>query len=173
MHNLLSSHPDLKRTGGKDDADKRFRIHRFLVEAGFYEAALAELDSILSDMPEQKDKVEKYRDSLRKLLTGQLLDLIELAQKIGRHQWAQGRLANFPQQDLDEKQLVRLRALQTSYETSSKNLGQARRFLESLPNTLAESTGPRQLLILAAALFRRAGMDGAQAQVVREYHRRS
>ena len=153
MHNLLSSHPDLKRTGGKDDADKRFRIHRFLVEAGFYEAALAELDSILSDMPEQKDKVEKYRDSLRKLLTGQLLDLIELAQKIGRHQWAQGRLANFPQQDLDEKQLVRLRALQTSYETSSKNLGQARRFLESLPNTLAESTGPRQLLMEAASVI--------------------
>jgi dienelactone hydrolase len=151
IHNLLTSHPDLKLNGGKDDAGKRFRIHRFLFEAGFYEAALAELDKIAADMPEQKDKVEKQRGSLRKILAGQLLDLVELAQKVGRHQWAQARLANFPQQDLDEGQLVRLRALQASYETVNKNLTQARHFLESLPGALTDSSAPRQLLIEAAA----------------------
>src|SRR5438132_979542 len=83
IRGLLTVHPNMKLKGDKDDATRRFVLYRFLAEAGFYEAALAELDSILNDMPDQKDKVEKYRAGLKKQLTGQLLDLVELAQKVG------------------------------------------------------------------------------------------
>src|SRR5205807_4918338 len=91
-----------------------------------------------------------YRDSLRKTLTGEYLDLVEEARKVGRHQWAQTRLANFPQQDLDAGRLVRLRSLQTAYESINKNLGLAKSFLESLPLVVGDST-QRYLFAEAAA----------------------
>ena len=89
IRGLLLTHPNMKLKQDKDDAAKRFIAYRFLAEAGFYEAALAELDGILKDLPDQKEKAEKYRAELRRQVTGQLLDLVELAQKVGRHQWAQ------------------------------------------------------------------------------------
>src|SRR5713226_5147172 len=83
VRETLVKHPDLKLTGGSGDAAKRFRIYRFLLQAGWYEKALVELDNILKDFPDQKDKVEAARENFKKLMTMQLLDLIEQAQKSG------------------------------------------------------------------------------------------
>ncbi|HMC89075.1 MAG TPA: hypothetical protein VKI17_05990, partial [Gemmataceae bacterium] len=125
---LLPSHPSMKKDGGKGDLEKRFTVFRFLIEAGFFDQAAAELDSIQKDFPEDKERVDAKREALRKLLLAQLVDLIEEAQKAGRHGWAQARLANFPVQGLDESLLARLRTLQSAYEAIEKNLSLARRF---------------------------------------------
>src|SRR5262249_8879762 len=140
IRKLLSTYPALKNDGGKGDADKRFTIVRFLVEAGFYDAALAELDSMQRDMPDLKERIEAKREDLRKLLLAQLLDLVEQAQKVGRHGWAQAALARFPTKGLEENLLVRIRALQSSYETINKNVAQAQHFLERLPQAIADSS---------------------------------
>src|SRR5262249_10088180 len=68
VRTLLSHHPELKTTGNSADAGKRFRIFHFLVQAGWYDKAATELDGILRDLPEQKEKVESAREELNKLL---------------------------------------------------------------------------------------------------------
>jgi hypothetical protein len=152
IRETLLKHPDLKLSGGSGDAAKRFRIYRFLLQAGWYDKALIELNNILKDFPDQKDKVEAARENLNKLLAMQFLDLIEQAQKCGRHQWAQASLGRFPQELADPGMMVRVRALQASYETINKNLTSARRSLDKLAAELAEGN-QRSLLSEAAAVI--------------------
>jgi predicted esterase len=62
---------------------------------------------------------------------------VELAEKAGQHDWAQANLTSLPRKDLDQKQQVRLRALEGNYETLNKNLALARRYLVALPSRVA------------------------------------
>jgi pimeloyl-ACP methyl ester carboxylesterase len=132
VRKLLAQHPELKMTGDSADAAKRFRIFQFFVQAGWYDKAVGELDSIQKDLPDQKDKVESARAELKKLLAWQYVDLLEEGHKNGRHHWVQASLANFPQQGMEEKLIARVNALRATYETLNKNLTVARRFLEEL-----------------------------------------
>jgi hypothetical protein len=150
VRQTLLKHPDLRLKGTNEDVPKRFRIYSFMRQAGWYDKARTELDGILKDFPDQKDKVQASRENLNKLLTIQLLDLIEQAKKCGRHQWAQARLAAFPQQLADEAMLVRVRALQAGYETANKNVALARQYLAELPALVLDGS-QRSLLGEAAA----------------------
>jgi hypothetical protein len=149
VRDLLYKHASLKLKGDSSDVAKRLRVFRFLARAGWYDKGFEELNSILKDFPDQKDKIDAARESLQKLLTAQLVDLIQQAQRAGRHQWAQARLATFPQQYADETVLAQVRALQATYETANKNISQARQGLESLPGQVTDST--RQSLFTEAA----------------------
>src|SRR5262249_55214391 len=51
IRGLLVNHPDLKLKGDSDDALKRFRVFRFLLQAGWYDQAEEELKSIAADLP--------------------------------------------------------------------------------------------------------------------------
>jgi pimeloyl-ACP methyl ester carboxylesterase len=148
VRKVLAQHSELKMTGDSTDAGKRFRIFHFLVQAGWYDKAAAELDSILRDLPDQKDKVKSARAELKKLLAWQYVDLLEEAHKNGRHHWVEARLASFPQQGMEEKLIARLNALLAAYESMNKNLAVARRFLNELS---ARLTDPAQ-----AKLFKEA-----------------
>jgi pimeloyl-ACP methyl ester carboxylesterase len=139
VRKVLTQHPELKMTGDSTDAGKRFRIFHFLVQAGWYDRAAAELDSILRDLPDQKDKVESARAELKKVLAWQYVDLVEEAHKNGRHQWVQAKLASFPQQGMEEKLIARVTALRAAYETWNKNLAVARRFLDELSVRMTDS----------------------------------
>ncbi len=130
---LLLKHPGLVDKTGKLNAVNRFRIYRFLVQANWYDAADRELDQIAQDLPDQKEKVDLAREGLQRLRAQQLLTEIERAHKAGRHRWAQDQVAGFPRQKAEERWLIRLRALQTQYETANENLTLARRFLKDLP----------------------------------------
>ncbi len=149
VRTLLTLHPDLKMKGGNDDAAKRFRIFRFFVQARWYDKAFAELESIASDLPEEKDKVESARTELKKLVTAEYVDLVERAHAVGRHQWARNRLANMPQQGVEEKLLARVRTLQATYDTITKNLRLAHHFLEDLPPRVTD--GSQRLVFAEAA----------------------
>src|SRR5262249_39929047 len=113
VRSLLLRHPDFKK-GDKEDAAKRFRLYRFLVRAGMYDQALAELDAIQAEIPGQKEQVETSREELKKLLAAKYVDLIEQAQRVGRHHWALSRVRYLSQQGTDEKLQTRVRALQAS-----------------------------------------------------------
>src|SRR5262249_7035228 len=58
---LLVEHPDLKPKGDSDDALKRFRVFRFLLQAGWLAQAEEELAEIARDLPDEKEKVEAGR----------------------------------------------------------------------------------------------------------------
>src|SRR5205807_1574251 len=105
----------------------------------WYDRAAAELDSILGDLPDQKDKVESAREELKKLVAWQYVDLLEEAHKNGRHHWVGARLANFPQQGMEEKLSARVSALRAVCEMANKDLGVARRFFDELSARLTDS----------------------------------
>lgn len=153
VYKLLADHPELKTTGSTADPGKRFRIYRFLVQAGWYDKAAAELDTIVRESPEQKEKVETAREGLKKLLAYQFVDLLEEAHKNGRHHWVQAKLASFPQEGMEEKLIARIDALRATYETANKKLTLARRYLDELPGRLTDPVY-RALFKEAAAAIR-------------------
>jgi predicted esterase len=134
---LLHDHPDYRSPSAAHDFNKRFRIFRFLREAGWEERARVELETLAREFPDQKDKIEAARESFQKELTAGRVDQVELAEKAGRHDWAQANLASLPRKDLDEKQQVRLRTIDGTYETLNKNLALARRYLVELPSRVS------------------------------------
>jgi predicted esterase len=148
VRKLLVQHPDLKLNGNSGDAGKRFRLFRFLFQAGWYDKAAAELDCIARDLPDQKEKVETAREELKKLLAWQYVDLLEEAQQNGRHYWVQARLPSFPQQGMEEKLSARVNALRATYETLNKQLSLARHHLHDV---VARVSDPAQGKLLSEA----------------------
>jgi hypothetical protein len=148
---LLATHPDLTERGRTGDDLRRWKRFRFLVQAGWFDLAEKELDRIRKDFANQKEKIEQAEGHLRKLRAQQLFDEIEIAQKAGRHRWAQEALAQFPTAAADERLLTYVRNLKAKYEAGTANLELARRFLKDLP---AHITDERTLLTEAAQTIR-------------------
>lgn len=146
---LLSNHPELKLNGDAADPGRRFRVARFLIQAGWYEQADEELKGILKDLPGEKEKVESLQESLRKIRAMQAFDEIERGQKAGRHQWVQTALAQLPQEGLDEKQATRLSTLKAEFDKAASGVMLARRLLKELPSSLENS--PARILLADAA----------------------
>jgi pimeloyl-ACP methyl ester carboxylesterase len=150
VQSLLSTSPELKLHGDQTDVARHFRIYRFLAQAGWYEAAEEELAKIVKEFPGEKNKVDAAREDMKKVQNVQLYEDIQLAHQAGRHAWVQQHLVEFPNKGMDEKLLATIRSLKTSYETTSENLAQARKFLQSLPRGV-DSTLDRQMFTEAAA----------------------
>jgi hypothetical protein len=129
---LLYRHPDLLDKNGRPDPARRFRIYRFLVQAGHYDLAEDELNQLVRDLPDQKAKVEEARTGLNRLRVVRLVDEIEKMHQAGQHQAAQQKLERFPKEE-DERLLARVRLLRDRYEKRSEDLGKARRYLALWP----------------------------------------
>jgi predicted esterase len=139
VRSLLYNHPDLKLTGSKEDAGKRFRVYRFFFEAGWFEDALTELARIESAFPDQSSKVETARRDVQRMLAAQAADLLDEGHRVGRHDWVQAHLADINRDDLDDKAKQRMRALQSTYETSRQNQALAQRYLQDLVGRVKSS----------------------------------
>lgn len=129
---LLYTYPGLK-TGERDDPAWRFKVYRFLAQAGWYDQADEELTAIAKDLPGEKEKAEAAREALKRLRALQLYDDIQLAHQAGQFGWVQANLAKFPRDGVDDKLLATIRSLKATYETNGENLTLARRFLQELP----------------------------------------
>src|SRR5262245_13824385 len=159
---LLVQHPDLKMTGTEKDGERRLLIFRFLLQGGWYDQAERELDGILKEHPDQKDKVDSGRDSLRRRRGLQALDDLERKHKAGQHQAAERALASFaPQGPDDEGIQSRAQALRTRYESLHDTLTPTRRLLQDLPARL-EASPHRELLAEAVwTILGELGLDNA------------
>jgi dienelactone hydrolase len=158
---LLHDHPDFKSPSTANDFNKRFRLFRFLREAGWEERARAELETIAKDFPDQRDKVIATRESFQREFTARLVDRVEQTQKAGQHDWAQANLASVQRKDLDEKLLVRLRTLDGAYETLNKNLALARRYLTELPSRVTAPALRGIISEMATAIASELNLDTA------------
>lgn len=150
VRDLLADHPDLRLKKDKGDVDRRFRIARFLRQAGWYQQAEQDLDKILKDLPEEKQRVTEMREQIKGLKLLQAVEDLEHAQQARRHAWLQKQLALFPKEGADEGVLTRLRALSTRYEFSNDALGEARKYLNELPQQLKD--GPSKAILQEAAV---------------------
>jgi hypothetical protein len=146
---LLSVHPELKPQGDSSDAARRFRIYRFLAQAGWYDEAEQELAKIDRDFPGENAKTGAAREDLKRFRALQLYEDILLADQGGRHAWVREHLGQVPRQGIDEKLLAGIRSMKAGYEATEENLRQARRLLQSLPRQV-DATIQRQMFVDAA-----------------------
>ncbi len=116
VKDLLYNHSELKQTGDAKDVDKRFRVVNFFIRAKMLDMAAAELTRIEKDFPAEKERVAARRKEFQKFVVAQFVDLIELANRTGRHNWAQTKLPTVPPESLDESTQTRTRTLSLKYE---------------------------------------------------------
>jgi hypothetical protein len=156
---LLYNHPDLKLTGTAADAAKRFKVVAFLIQANMFDAAAAELDGIVRDFPAERERVDAKRAEFKRFVVSHFVDMIELANRTGRHRWAQLQLPNVPMADLDEAAQARVRAMRVRYDETNKNLNQARSYLAGLRGRLTSPTARPLFEEAVAAILQELNME--------------
>jgi len=159
VRQLLYSHPDLREKVGQVDPLKRMRIFRFLLQAGWYNAAELELEQLLKDAPAEKERVESARQVLRRQRSQEMLDDLENGQKAGRHLWVQKQLAHFPEAWAADKALVQLRTLKSKYEAAEEAVTTARRLLKELPEQVSPASQKTLFAEAAAAIQAELNLD--------------
>jgi dienelactone hydrolase len=140
---LLANHPDLKLDGKEQDLTKAYRMYRFLAQAGLYNEAEDQLNTIVKKWPAEKEKAEESRATLARLRTLRVYEEIQQAHKAGRHRWVQEQLTQFPRKGVDEKLTAGIRSLKVNYETMNEKLESARRLLDDLPNRTPVAQRPQ------------------------------
>ncbi len=167
VRELLENHPELQLKKDKGDVERRFKIARFLKQAGqatpypagWYLQAEQELDKLLKDVPAEKQRVTEMREQIKGLKLQQAVEDLEHAEKAHRHGWLQKQLAAFPKEDLDESVQTRLRALGKRYEVINDALKEARKHLKELPDQLQEGPMKAVLQEAAAAILQELNED--------------
>src|SRR5579885_1804936 len=162
VRNLLGSHKDFDEPRGLAEAtvvDRRLKAFQFFAHAGWHDEAERELDRLLHDYPGQKDRVQKARDSLKRLRTLKLYDELKRAHAAGRPRAVLAKLERFPETGLSEKMHAEARALREVYEKAVEDLKQARRLLEELPKQVNDPVLKRHLGDASATLLAELNYD--------------
>jgi predicted esterase len=139
-------------------ADNGFLVFRFLCQAGFYDAAEKKLKDLQSDFPQEKHRLEASKKVLTRLLAMRLADDIEIAARASQHTKVQRLLVKFFQKQVDaeqigERKLNVILALQQQYRTNEARLKEADRFLRTVPGRIVQ-TGQRKVFRDAAQIIR-------------------
>ncbi|MCS7045478.1 MAG: hypothetical protein NZO58_03885 [Gemmataceae bacterium] len=128
------------------EVDKRLAIAQFVYHAGWYGVAFEELNRLVKEYPETKERAEGLIEQLKKLRAALFVEDLERTYRLGQHTEAQGRIAAYFKQDLakdaTEKQHISVVDLKTRYETANAKLHQARHFLKTLPTLVELSKRP-------------------------------
>jgi pimeloyl-ACP methyl ester carboxylesterase len=116
------------------EEDKRFAVFRFLLQAGWYADAEEELKEIQDLLPEAKKRTAEARESLAKLKAVKLAEQIERAARVGQHQLAQDKLAQFRKDKvtpemIGEKRYSAVKALEDKYRRANEKIARARKYL--------------------------------------------
>jgi pimeloyl-ACP methyl ester carboxylesterase len=151
---LLNTHPDFyekKDMTSMQRASRRLRKADFFAQAGWFDLAETELDRTLTDLPDQKERVEAARKALRKLRARDQMEEIKRRHLAGQHQLTRKRLAGFSTKDVPEKIISELEELRAEYETTDQLLAETGRLLDK---TRRDAAGGSKLLADAAAEIR-------------------
>jgi pimeloyl-ACP methyl ester carboxylesterase len=142
VHRLLTSYfveqKDMK------EPDKREKIARFMIQAGWLEQAEREVKKMSETFPARKDILGPLQDTLKVARAGGLLDEVERASKVGQHELAQRLLDRLLQDEMAEAikpdRLLQMRDLKNKYETAQTKLKEAARYLQEFPRRLLPGT---------------------------------
>jgi pimeloyl-ACP methyl ester carboxylesterase len=148
---LLASHPDFQPKKGETPADvaaRRLRYCTFFAQAGWYDHAERELDRLLKDLPDQKERVETARTTLNKMRTRERFEEIKRLHQAGQQESVRKRIADFPSKQATEPMLVHLRELKAEHDTLAEQQQQASRHLEELGRIVI---GPHRDILASAA----------------------
>jgi hypothetical protein len=148
---------DPKQQGVNDPKENRLKICRFLSQAGWHELATKEMDQVVKDLPDLKDKVDKLRERLARAKAILFVEGLERADKAGQRLEVKRQLVQFHLENMQslvgDKMMLLVQDLKSRHEATDDKLREAGRLLAAFTGRL-EKTPKNELLAEAAAALR-------------------
>lgn len=134
VQSLLAAHPDFQDNANQP-ADKRssMRLRKadFYAQAGFLDLADKELDRLLTDLPDQKERIENARKTLLKLRAIDRVEEIKRRHLAGQHGRVRRLLEDFSTKGVPEKQIAKVEEVQHEYKETAQLLKETARLLDA------------------------------------------
>ncbi|MEW4567565.1 alpha/beta hydrolase [Tautonia sp. JC769] len=134
--------------------NERLRVARFLIQAKWYDEALAELERLDSSFPELSGTIANVRLTVRDLQTQQALDEADRLVTIGQPRAAEALLTTFNAEGasitLRDGVQTKLRQLQTDQGAHRAFASELRSLLDSAPEPIALDLRPETFELLQA-----------------------
>ena len=125
----------------RKDSAQRLQVVRLYLHSERYQDALAELQGVIKDFPDLKNKLKGELRAIRQLGSRRLLREIELRRTAGQHHFVEKMLlAKFPTKDVAGAILQRVREMADDYKTESTQIQNVK---ESLAKHLAAIKRPQ------------------------------
>lgn len=128
--------PLVRRCINLEKPEDRFKVVRFYLQAGFYELAMEELQTIGRDLPDQLAKCEENALEARQLYAQRLLGELKHRRQAGQHQLFAEALSRFPTENIGADILRDVRQLQTEVAEIEERIDLAKRLLGDLQEGL-------------------------------------
>ena len=106
----------------RKDMNERTRVARFLIQAGWYAEARAELDQIVRDFPSDadlRDRIAAARASVVQLEAGRTKVTIDRCRAVGQPKKAAALIKTFPTSDVAPELLAQVRDLERAVDAQS------------------------------------------------------
>jgi pimeloyl-ACP methyl ester carboxylesterase len=142
VQSLLASHPDFQNSKNmppEKRASLRLRKADFFAQAGFLNLAEKELNHLLSDLPDQKERVETARKTLTKLRAIDRIEEIKRRHFAGQHRRVRKMLEDFPTKDVPEKQIAQVEELEHEYKEKDSLIKETARLLQQAREEIQEA----------------------------------
>jgi hypothetical protein len=151
VRNLLVKHPDLAEPGGKCDPARRVALAKFMLDAGWLQAAKDEVDRLKRDfageMPKPaKDELEKLLKEIDQATAELVVREAELALRAGRYRYASDLLSVFPEKSAAPTEVARAGKVTAELKTSQERYDASRRFLRALTDEVTGMAGANALV---------------------------
>lgn len=143
---LLKTFPGPK-PAGETDFDRRFKIARFCLQAGWYPEARQELAELNKAFPDEKQRLDQITANLRQLEQQAIWDEANLSATVGRHSRAGQLLKQLNLNDLAGPLQADAANLKSKYDALEAKFQQARR---AFAFCYGNYVGPRDELLSAA-----------------------
>lgn len=118
--------PLLQRCIDPEKKEDRFSVVRFYQQAGFYDLAVEELNTIAQDLPDLKAECEERVLEARQLLAKRLLAELQHRRAAGQHRLAAESLRAFPTDQLAADIVRELRRFQKEFIEADEKLDRVR-----------------------------------------------
>jgi pimeloyl-ACP methyl ester carboxylesterase len=120
------------------EADKRFHLFRFLLQAGWPATAEKELRDLETDHPEEKKRLVESLVILKKLQGLKMVEALERAHKVGQPREARRLLIQIKRLKVDgdlvgDQKIGAVRAIDEKIKAADEDFQLAQKYLEELP----------------------------------------
>ena len=130
--------PLLRRRINLERPEDRFKVVRFYIQAGLYELAIEELETIARELPEQQAKCEEDAIEARQLYAKRLLSELKHRRQAGQHRLFATAISKFPMQNIQADILRDVRQLQMEIEETQEKIDRVKQQLGDLQDGLSE-----------------------------------
>ena len=121
--------PLMRRCINLEKPEDRFKVVRFYLQAGLYELAIEELETIARELPDQKAKCEEDALEARQLFAKRLLGELKHRRQAGQHRLLATALSKFPTQNIGADILRDVRQLQSEVAEAAEKIERVKQLL--------------------------------------------